>query len=190
MNTQRIHRLLQRYEAAQTTLAEENELREFFAQGEVPAELQRYASLFTVPRVLAKAPTPSFPAGPWDQAVQASTSHQDSPLASASAKTKPSPLHVVHRRRIAIAAVAAVALLLVLMWLPEAQKPSAPQPIAELQPTESPAAIDWSKYEVTDPEEATRITREALATVASSMQTGGAFTQRELGRMKPIHKIL
>ena len=46
MNTERINELLERYYEALTTEAEEEELRRFFAKGEVPAHLMGERELF------------------------------------------------------------------------------------------------------------------------------------------------
>ena len=46
MNTERINELLERYYEALTTEAEEEELRRFFAEGEVPAHLMGEKELF------------------------------------------------------------------------------------------------------------------------------------------------
>ena len=46
MNTERINKLLERYYEALTTEAEEEELRRFFAEGEVPAHLMGEKELF------------------------------------------------------------------------------------------------------------------------------------------------
>lgn len=61
MNYQYIEQLIERYFAAETTVAEERILRAFFAEGEVPSHLQQYAPLFAfteqeqnVPEVLGE----------------------------------------------------------------------------------------------------------------------------------------
>lgn len=46
MVSNRIEYLLGRYEEGETTLAEENELREYFSQKEIPEHLEAYALLF------------------------------------------------------------------------------------------------------------------------------------------------
>lgn len=175
MNHDHIRRLLDRYEAAETTLAEERELRAYFqADDGVAADLRRYAPLFAVQRVLAKAAPTTAPSGPWDAA--------------------PTTLRVAHRRRtrwLGLAAAAAVALLIALA-LPNLISEDAPGPLAQNSTTTTPPtpAVDWSKYEITDPEEAVRLTRGALATVATGLRSGGELTHRELGRLKPIGDVL
>jgi len=54
--------------------------------------------------------------------------------------------------------------------------------IPEAQP------IDWSKYEVTDPEEAYRILRGALKTASSEINRGPKITIQELGEVSRMLK--
>ena len=59
MNTERINKLLERYYEALTTEAEEEELRRFFAEGEVPAHLMGEKELFLqLQEVSAEVSTP------------------------------------------------------------------------------------------------------------------------------------
>lgn len=54
MDFKYIEQLLERYFAAETTLQEEQILREFFAQDEVPEQLQPWKALFTTEKSLAE----------------------------------------------------------------------------------------------------------------------------------------
>ena len=47
MNFEYIEQLIERYFAAETTLQEENILRSFFSQQDIPEHLQKYKALFT-----------------------------------------------------------------------------------------------------------------------------------------------
>ena len=100
MNEQKIHELLQRYFDGETSLHEERELQQYFAQGEVPAPLQAYRPLFAY---FAQ-----------ERAVQP-------PLAAP--KTPPTVLRVVYRRATwaTLLGVAASIALLLLLNLPKAQ---------------------------------------------------------------------
>ena len=182
MNHEHIRLLLERYERAETSLDEERELREYFTGPDVAEELKTLAPLFCVPQALGEASSPNYPAGPWDAVDTDSQA-----FAKTGGSTASSPLRVVHRRhqRFKLAIAAAVALL-VAIAIPLLLPTTPAEPIAAVEPS----AIDWSKYEVTDPEEATRITRQALASVAATLNTSGQVTQRELSRIKPIHKVL
>ena len=55
MDFKYIEQLLERYFAAETTLQEEQILREFFAQDEVPVQLQPWKALFAAEKSLAEA---------------------------------------------------------------------------------------------------------------------------------------
>ena len=58
MNTERINELLERYYEALTTEAEEEELRRFFVEGEVPAHLMGERELFMQLQASAEIPVP------------------------------------------------------------------------------------------------------------------------------------
>ena len=58
MNTERINELLERYYEALTTEAEEEELRRFFVEGEVPAHLMGERELFMQLQARAEIPVP------------------------------------------------------------------------------------------------------------------------------------
>ena len=58
MNTERINELLERYYEALTTEAEEEELRRFFVEGEVPAHLMGERELFMQLQANAEIPVP------------------------------------------------------------------------------------------------------------------------------------
>ena len=58
MNTERINELLERYYEALTTEAEEEELRRFFSEGEVPAHLERERELFMQLQASAEVAVP------------------------------------------------------------------------------------------------------------------------------------
>jgi hypothetical protein len=53
---------------------------------------------------------------------------------------------------------------------------------------EAQQPIDWSKYEVTDPEEAYRILRGALQTASSEINRGPKITIQELGEVRKMLK--
>jgi len=81
-----------------------------------------------------------------------------------------------------MATAAAVLLLLTANgWLQR------PPDITEFQIAEK-KEIDWSQYEVTDPEEAYRILRGALKTASTEMNRGTRITVRELGEMGRVLK--
>jgi hypothetical protein len=55
-------------------------------------------------------------------------------------------------------------------------------------PIAAAKTIDWSKYEVTDPEEAYLVLREALKTASTELNRGPRITVRELGEIKKVLK--
>lgn len=57
MNTERIEQLLEKYFVGDTSLEEEKELREFFRQNDIPADLKSYADQFSFTEALATPKT-------------------------------------------------------------------------------------------------------------------------------------
>ncbi|TXF89493.1 hypothetical protein FUA23_09810 [Neolewinella aurantiaca] len=78
-------------------------------------------------------------------------------------------------RRLSAAAAAAVLFFAVGSWF---NQPAGLTnfPIAEAEST----TIDWSKYEVTDPEEAYKVLRNALGTASAEMNRSARITVREI----------
>lgn len=64
------------------------------------------------------------------------------------------------------------------------------EPDPELTDSSSPVAttIDWSKYEVTDPEEAYLVLRGALKTASTELNRAPRITIRELGELRKALK--
>ncbi|MFT6000862.1 MAG: hypothetical protein ACI81P_003327 [Neolewinella sp.] len=83
-------------------------------------------------------------------------------------------------RWLTAAAASAVLLLSLNTWVGPTE--TTPPPIAEAQP------IDWSKYEVTDPEEAYRLLRGALKIASTEINRGPKITIRELGEVSKMLK--
>ncbi|MFK8165449.1 MAG: hypothetical protein AB8H12_23585 [Lewinella sp.] len=149
--------LLDRYFLGETTLEEEEQLREYFRAGDIHPDLAPYPPLFSY----------------WEQAGEI---------------VAPKVKRTAVRRRLSgrslATAAAAVAMLFCLhTWfnMPPDVVPSGP--IAEAN-----EPIDWSKYEVTDPEEAYRILRGALKTASSEINRGPEITIRELGEVRKMLK--
>lgn len=84
-------------------------------------------------------------------------------------------------RRALAAAGAAAAILAGVLFLPGPGQPPAPAPTAAATTT-----IDWSKYEVTDPNEAYRVLRGALGTASEQLRRGPAITVRQLRAAKDV----
>jgi hypothetical protein len=90
------------------------------------------------------------------------------------------PRRRLPRRLIGIAA--GIALLLVANWIHRLEEPHVTDfPVAERQ------AVDWSRYEITDEEEALEFVRSVLKSTSSNLQQGPRITLREL---REVHEIL
>jgi len=82
-------------------------------------------------------------------------------------------------RWLATAAAAVLLLFAANQWLKPIPDPTG---IAEAEP------IDWSKYEVTDPEEAYLVLRGALKTASTELNRAPGITIRELGELRKVLK--
>ena len=210
-----IRALLARYDAVETTLAEERELRRLLAEPTHAAVFPEAAALFGAWSVLAQAAPPPAEEAPWLRDAEAAPDHTEArrhtttrgtPLASVSPGKGPEhapggrpalspggPHHLRRprtlrraRRLYAAAVAAAVALLITAALALFLRAPTHDTPVlAEATPT--PTAIDWSRYEITDPDEAGRITQRALANVSTRLRRGSRIASREVGRIETIH---
>ncbi len=217
--------LLNRYEAAETSIAEERLLKAALAEPGLPTEFAPYRQWFGGLQVLAKAEAITK-AGPWDTAATAPAAAAPSPPAghrsaallpgpkeqSAATRRGPAPpqpstpqpapqpgtpptLRVVHRKPASTThwlryAVAAMLIGILGFGASLLIGDQAPLGTLSVALPEAPTQIDWSKYEVTDPAEATRITRAALAQVSTSLRRGSELTAEELGRMESLQHLL
>lgn len=142
---QQAERLLHRYFLAETTLAEEEQLRDYFRAGDVAPELVELDPMF----------------GFWEAA------RGEHKVAAR--------MRRLSRRRLAkqlISAVAAAAVLVLMLTTWMHYQAPAPVTIAASTP------IDWSKHEVTDPEEAYLVLRKALKTSSSQLNRSTRLTIR------------
>lgn len=162
MEDQVLKQLLDRYFAGDTTLEEEKQLRAHLRTAELSPEWAPYQTYF---RLL-------------DEAAE-----QRAPL-----RLRQLPPRAPQRSWWRYLAAAAVLLLVAAAWwrwaLPGGTS-SLPAPAA--QPV---AAIDWSKYELETPEEAFRITREALREVASELDRGTTMASAPLEKMGEMGKVI
>lgn len=153
--------LLDRYFTGTSSLEEEAQLRTYFQQDDVPAELEPYRPLFQF----------------FTQAGQQQTSTDFTERLESLRDIKQNrevrklrPLWY----RIAVAALVVLALA---AWMLMSTAP--PE-------NKQTAAIDWSQYEPKDEEEAIRITTAALQKTSSSLRRGIQAASNELEGVKKI----
>ncbi len=185
--------LLDRYEAAETSVAEERLLKAALAEPGLPAEFAPYRQWFGGIQVLAKAEAKTT-TGPWDAAIVTPEQSNGAKVTSLR-EASTTNLRVVHRKPASTThwvrwAVAAMLIGIMGFGASLLLKEQAPLGTLAVAIPEAPAPIDWSKYEVTDPVEATRITRAALAQVSTSIRRGSELTAEELGRMQSLQHLL
>lgn len=159
LNHQEAEILLHRYFAGDTTLAEEQELRAYFRSGDVAPGLAELDPMFEY----------------WDKAGE---------ITAPPVRT---PVRQLHRRRPVVKWLTATAAAVLLLftangWLHH-QPALVDLPIAE---AEVKPAIDWSKYEVTDPKEAYRLLRGALKTASSEMNRSTRLTIESINQIDKV----
>ncbi|PSR13057.1 MAG: hypothetical protein DA408_06060 [Bacteroidetes bacterium] len=163
MDAKQARQLLERYFNGETRLEEEAQLRSFFAQEKVPADLRPYQPLFQF----------------FGQEQTRTTSTRfNQQLAQQAAR-----LPVVQGRRRQLSpifqrlAVAALFVLAVGWW--HYQSPAPPV-------NRATAAIDWSKYEPQNEEEAFRVYQSAMRKTARALQRSVQMATTELEGVKKL----
>lgn len=164
MEYQPIKNLLDRYFQGETTLEEEKSLRRYFTDGPVDERLQEYAPLFQ-----------------W--MVQEQGQQLADEKATGMMEQLARPEAKIVRFRSAswqwISRIAAVLVLLVGMWWAYQSQ----------QQEDQTAAVDWSKYEITDERQALEITRGALFKASKSLNEGANAAANQMDRMQEIGKF-
>lgn len=153
--------LLDRYFEGTSTLAEEAELRSYFQQENLPADMQAYRPLFQFFKVAG------------EQKVSKAFSDR---LESIDSKA---PAKMVRFRKPAArwVAIAAMIALGLAAWVLTSDNIETPP---------QTAAIDWSQYEPESEEEAIRITTAALQKTSSSLRRGMRIATNELQGVKKL----
>ena len=162
MDFNTIKALIEKYFAGETSLAEEEQIRNYFLQDEVADELRQYQPLFTFFQAEKKQTTsPAF----------------DAQLQQRTQRGRQARLRLMRR----LSAAAAVIVMLLAAWLlyPETAGPTDGQMIAK-------APIDWSKYEPKTEEEALEVTRGALLRTSAAMYKGLTQAAVEVESVKKI----
>ncbi len=156
-----ISQLIDKYFRGETTLEEESQIKTFFQQADIPQHLKVYQPLFSL----------------LDEEKEKQLSQKfDQEIYN---KIKPTQkktfrLNTIHRWSSAVAA--SLVLVLSIWWL----YPNVEQ--------EASSAINWEQYEPEDPQEAYRITRDALMKVSMGLNRGAEKAAKEVGFLKSILK--
>ena len=168
MDYQLINNLLEKYFEGETNLQEEKQLKHFFTQERVPEQFESYQPLFQYLEQEAK--------------VELDASF-DEKILSAIAETD---AKIVPMRRFSavrwISRAAAVVAFVGLGWWASDQILN--------PPTNTVTAIDWSKYEVKEPEEAFNFTQMALLKASSELNQGTNTAAREVSNLKTLNRFL
>ncbi len=170
MNIQQAKKLIDKYFEAETSLQEEQELRKYFAQEDVPEELLPYRPLFTYFSTSAKKQLPKG----FEQKVL-------NELKATNQKQNNTRLLNLF---ITTAAAAALALFFFLTDIPFAER----QKKSKLANSES--QIDWEKYQPKSEKEALEETIEALQLLAEKLNSSKKKTSKELRKVGKVTRIL
>lgn len=154
--------LLDRYFEGTSTLAEEAELRSYFQQENLPAEMLAYRPLFQFFKIAG------------EQKVSEAFSER---LESIENKA-PAKMVSIRKPALRWLAIAAMIALGLAAWVIASDNIEAPPQTA--------AAIDWSQYEPESEEEAIRITTAALQKTSSSLRRGMRIATNELQGVKKL----
>jgi len=167
MTIQQIKQLLDKYFNGNTSLLEEETLRQYFQQANVPAELKPYQPLF---QYLKSAREDSLSDGFEEKILQ--SIRQD----TTSVKIRSLQFYGL---RIA----AAVALLIGIYFLiPKQESLQAPD-------TATATMVKWEKYEPESTEEAFEKTQAALKILAKKLNGSADKAAKDIQRMEPIKKV-
>lgn len=162
-----MEKLLDKYFEGATTLAEEKQLKRLFQQEELPEHLQPYQPLFQY----------------FEQAASAELDDRFDEKLLAKLEAKPRQARI---RRLQVSSwivrIAAVVMLTMGGWWYTTQYVTSP-PAAT-------AGIDWSKYEVEDPEEAFKFTQMALLKASGELNQGTNTAAREMSNLKKVGRFL
>lgn len=161
MDYQLIEDLLDQYFEGATSLEEEKQLKHFFTYEEVPEHLQSLQPLF----VHLQLSSEDALGADFDQSLlEQLEGRQEAKIRRLSVKTW-------------LSRAAAIILIAGAGWW--YFTPTTP-------PTTTTGGIDWSKYEVQDPEEAFKLTQMALLKASTELNKGANTAAREVSNLREI----
>lgn len=156
-NNTTIHQLIERYFAGESTLKEEQQLRDYFQQTNIAPDLEQYKPLFNFFQTEQQQKTSKHFARKLEQPPKAKVKH-------------------LAMRWAAIAATVALLLAAGGYWLNQ----------QEVQTPQTAQAIDWSKYEPKTEAEALFITKKALSRTSEVINQGMATASGEIDNIQQI----
>ena len=161
MDPERIEKLLDRYFEGKSSLDEEATLRRYFRREAVPEALRPYRQLFRHFDLESSIELD-------DDFERQLLAQLENPAAGRYRRLWPR-----------LSRIAAVLLLTLGIWwlFPPRQAP------------QQQASIDWSKYEPQTPEEAYRITRNALLKTSGELNIGAATAAKEMEKVKDLGRF-
>ncbi len=168
MGHQLIEQLLDRYFEGETSLREEQQLREYFQRADVPENLRPFQPMF---RYFVQEQNKASLGSEFDEKL----------LQKLHAPTQQARIRRLSAPAWALRIAAVVVLGFGLAWLI--------LPQFEMQAPLEATAIDWSKYEVQDLEEAFTITQAALNKASVELNRGTAITSREMNNLRGMGRF-
>lgn len=164
MSEKRINEILNHYWAGESSLEEEVVLKQYFAQGELPAEHERYRALFSF---YAKEEKRQMRGGEVREFV---SSEVQQPISPSFEKPQDRSRSLTHSSLFFLAAAFALLISLSIFLMPQPQDPN---------------HISLTADTFEDPEEAYQEARKALLLVSARLNSGRKFQQE----LRPIRRV-
>jgi len=164
MEYQQIKKLIDRYFQGETSVEEEQTLRRYFASGKIDERLQEYTPLFRFFALEKEREPEEIPLEGFLDQFRESRSRSLAP--------NPGRMNWLMK-------IAAVLLLAAGLWWAYQYQDNVSQT----------AGVDWSKYEITNEQEALKITRGALFKASENLNRGAAAAAGQMDRVQEIGKF-
>lgn len=174
MNNLKIDQLLDKYFAGETSLSEEQQLKNYFSGSDIAPDLKEYTPLF---QYFSHAREQQLSNDFDDKLFQTIESLEQ----KEEAIVKPIKTAKIRKLNFKFASRIAAALLIALAawWA-----------YPEINKTQETAAIDWSKYEVKTAEEAYNTTLMALTKTSYEMNVGAGKVATQMSKTRIKWKLI
>ena len=175
MNNSQIAKLLDKYFAGETTLREEQDLKDYFSYGEVAPDFQEYAPLF---QFFTQAGEQELSES-FDAKLMEMLKQENNVPATINPVKKEAKVFRLNLKTISRIA-AAIVFVLAAWYFYEKPQPVTPA----IASNENQEQIDWSKYEVKSKEEAYQKTLMALKKTSYEMNVGAGMVAKEMSKTR------
>lgn len=171
MDYKQINELLEKYWQGESSLDDENALHQYFESDQIAKEHQSFKPLFSFFKKEAEISLDES----FDKKIQARLSQE----------SKSKPVSRVFRlpQLARIAAVLLIGIGIGYFAFQQGKSDAGKEKVAS-------QGIDWSKYEVTDEEEAIKQVELALRLISNNVNKGTSVASKSVGKMEKATKII